>query len=178
MRKIIVTDVSNVHLPKYYLSLFGLLFRTNKFVLKDSLKREIFHPFQYTLVLRHYRQSCSVEDLEKHILKFCEPLDFYLDEHEKGLTYVHFFSAVIGEKVYKANLDKTSQFTESYQIKYASNNYTLNELYSYKTNIDYYNYLQEYENVSVKALSITFTEGKKKEIKPDEDGFITVKKKK
>jgi len=56
---LVIKDASEAQLPKYRISLFGLLFKNHNFM-KDN---KIYHPFEYTITLKNYRYQTSSEEI-------------------------------------------------------------------------------------------------------------------
>lgn len=198
-----ITSGSSGRLPKFRLSLLGLLFKHTKFIKpeynneKDYPQFKIYHPFEQSILIKNYRVSCSLEEIESHLLKnniVQNEDDFYISETCSQLCYIHFFDAKRCVKAYNKNINFPSQFQECYLIdQYAGLDnkdksefknavtYTLSKeflenLYKYKKNTKYFELLNEYyDNVAdIKK------EKKKEEIlkNTDDEGFVLVTKKK
>ena len=59
MKSILIKDASQSTIPRYRLSLLGLLFRNHYFI-DDSL---IYNPFEATLLLYNFRYQTKIEEI-------------------------------------------------------------------------------------------------------------------
>jgi hypothetical protein len=168
MMNLVLSDCSEAHLPGFRLSLFGLLFKSHRFV-KNT---KIHHPFEMSIHIHNYRYQITEADIDDYIGLYCSKNDFYVSEVEKTVCYVHFFKKEIGLKVYEQVKSKPSQFQDCYDIQYDKKD----EL-RYK---DLYQYLRDEENLEF-AIANEEEEVKiaKEIVVPvqDKDGFIKVGKK-
>ena len=173
------SSLKSFHYQKYRLSLIALLLKFNKFA--ENKKIPVYHPFNYTLLIRNFKSNTKYEGIEASLLSTGKITrnDFYLDEFHPNEFYVHFFDSDLGKKIFFQIKPRTMEFQEVYEIIYPSNRDIKEEnLYSYFTDKEYFNYLNdEYANSYCKR----FNKGKNDESNQenrDEDGFIEVKTKK
>ena len=61
MKNITIKDASSSTIPRYRLSLLGLLFKNHYFV-KDP---NIYNPFEATILLYNYRYQTKIEEIVK-----------------------------------------------------------------------------------------------------------------
>ena len=66
LKSITITDASASTIPRYRLSLFGILFKNHYFV-EDA---KIYHPFEATIYLNNYRYQTKIEEVVKIKNKF------------------------------------------------------------------------------------------------------------
>ena len=166
---------------KYKLSLIALLLKHNLFV--EHKKIKIFHPFKYTILIKNNKSNCyyqNVEESIKNIGKITQN-DYYLYEYKEREFYMHFFNKDLGEKMYKIFKLKPLEFNEVYEIFYPEREIKNEDLKLYEKDVEYFNYLNEgynpkYSNDNKNRWNNIKTEDE--ELNSDEDGFVTVKKKK
>lgn len=195
-----VVDCSLARLPRFRLSLFGLLFKYNKFVIKDYNADgpcQIFHPFQQSFYIKDYRIQNAAEEIEQHLLKqkiVSNEDDFYIDQTRENLAYVHFFDSDKCKIAFNYNSKIPSPFQncyitdeyrpkqESSEVFTATTTTTANssstvssKMYNYKSNSKYFDLLNEKEDV----ISLEIKRRAKEELtKCDDDGFVKVVNKK
>jgi hypothetical protein len=172
---LIIDDCTEAVLPKYRLSLFGLLFKFNKFITNPKLN--IHHPFEMSILIQNYRYSVEMEDLEVYIMGICSLTrnDFYIDEVEKGKCYIHFFNLELGKKLFYNLKSKPSQFQDCYEIYHnLKDDMRLYQLYQYLRDPEYFNLLYYKDEGS--HLEEPNIPSSLEDDGPDADGFIIVSK--
>lgn len=195
------TDVSSARLPRYRLSLFGLLFRYNKFLKKEYNQSEneefrIYHPFEQSIMIKDLGNHIKVENVEYHLknkLSLYED-DFYVDEDlNKDLFYIHFFNGNTCRHAFEINRQYSSEFQNCYLFEEYSQNHVdddshisatifskdvkekVSNMYKYKHDTKYFKLI--YDQYDQLYYSIIEAEKKRKN-QEDDDGFVTVYKKK
>jgi len=173
---LVLSDCSEANLPSFRLSLFGLLFKSQRFV--KNIK--INHPFEMSIYIHNYRYQCTEDDIDDYISTMCSKSDFYAVEIERSRCYVHFFKKEVGMKVYNLVKTRPSQFQDCYDIHYdKKEEIRYKDLYQYLRDEEYLNYAVAEEEEEVKAShKATVSRETSSNIISDDDGFVKVMSKK
>jgi hypothetical protein len=168
---LVLSDCSEAHLPQFRLSLFGLLFKTNRFIKNPKIN----HPFEMSIYIHNYRFQVTESEIDEYISQFCAKNDFYVDEIEKSRCYVHFFRKDIGMKVFEQVKSKPSQFQDCYDVQFEKKaDLRYKDLYQYLRDEEYLNFATSYEDEEEGKV---VKEGGKVVVE-DSDGFVKVSNKK
>ena len=186
--KLSLNQLQSFHYQKYRLSLIALLFKHNLFITERKYK--IYHPFKYSIEIRNYKSNKEFDELNKSILNLnrLKPGDYYLYEYKKYHYYLHFFSKELGKEVFNIISKKQYEFNEVFEMVYYNDEDPSEaHLYKYMRDESYLNYLLNGYDKKYTGDKKNLAKYKKKggedndddsEDDIDEDGFITVKKKK
>lgn len=119
---ITITNGSSARFPRFRLSLFGLLFKNNKFFKKEYNNEgpyKIYHPFEQSFFIRDYKSSNFSDELELHLINnkiVNSAYDYYIDLDSKDIIYVHFFKADTCARAFENNRKFTSPFQNCYLL--------------------------------------------------------------